>query len=151
MVLYKTTIFPVFHIFMWFLVVLKMWIFEKICDFSVRRGLVDDHGRVRYLLVFSRLVHVNFDIFTIFSSICFFYLVYLLKLGRKPDTATASVPNSWNYGSLKLCEFLRFIWNRVFSVDIENFDLFSKFEKNRDFWWIFRISDIREFFAKRKI
>ena len=37
------------------------------------------------------------------------------------------------------------------SIDIENFDLLGKSEKNPDFSSIFSISDIREFFAKRKI
>ena len=39
----------------------------------------------------------------------------------------------------------------VVLVDIENFDLLGKSEKNPDFSSIFSISDIREFFAKRKI
>ena len=41
--------------------------------------------------------------------------------------------------------------NQVFSVDIENFDFTRILKKNVDFSSKLGISDIREFFAKRKI
>ena len=54
---------------------------------------------------------------------------------------------------LEYYEIFEIMWDylRYQILDIENFELLEKSEKNPDFSSIFSISDIREFFAKRKI
>ena len=64
------------------------------------------------------------------------------------DSIGSKITNFWNIWSLPI--FSVYLKSGIL-VDIENFDLLAKLAKNLIFSSNFVVSDIREFFAKRKI
>ena len=132
----------------------------KVCLFSnmvLFRGLFN-FGEIRY---FRGRVRSNIGLRSKircflwnFKKDCIYprFLVSLLSSsllidGRKPDTATAPVLESkyFKYWVLYKAYLCRAVQNR------ENFNFLWDFKEIRDFSQKIEVSDIREFFAKRKI